>query len=135
MARHRLSDLMRIGYTGEYDTSASVAGAGAVASFCLDEACRSLVSLAGQAGAGSNDPDEGDTYRISGLLISPSLVVAVGPRIKLVGEVHVAGSTIGGALAFALLRLPFDHFTFEVGTIVGYEEVALFPIGSVGWRF
>jgi hypothetical protein len=125
-----------VGYTGEHNTDGRLTGAGAVASLCLDGSCQSLVSLAAHAGVGWQDPDEGDSSRISALLLSPSLVLAVGPRVKLVAEVHADGWAIWEkSLAFTLIRLPFDHLTIEVGTIIEFEGVAFFPVGSVGWRF
>jgi hypothetical protein len=123
------------GYTGEHSTDGRLTGAGAVASLCLDDSCQSLLSLAGHAGVGLQDPDEGGTSRISDLLLSPSLVVAIGSRVKLVAEVTSGGSLIQKSLAFALIRLPFDHLTIEVGTIIEFDGVTFFPVGSVGWRF
>jgi hypothetical protein len=103
---------------------------------CLDDRCQSLLSLAGQAGGGWQDPDESDPSHVASLLLSPSLVVAVGPRVKLVAEVHAGGWPFEqDSLALALIRLPFDHLTIEVGTAIGVDGVPFFPVGSVGWRF
>jgi hypothetical protein len=119
------------GYTGQYDTNGNYVGPGAVASVCLDERCESLLSASAWATFAWIDPDEGLSYRDRDLLLSPSAVVAVLPRLKVGAELHWAVDSHDDPFALAFVRIPLRHLIVEVGSTVG----PFFPVGSLSWRF
>jgi hypothetical protein len=120
-----------IGTHGRY-FSLALWGGGGAASICLDEACRSMVSVAVLAGLllhhGEGSYSDGDASAI----VSPNLVVALGPRAKLVMELH-ANNELEDPIVVMLLRLPFRHLGLELGVMS--VDRHLLPVGTVSWTF
>jgi hypothetical protein len=112
---------------GSEENEADALGGGAVASVCFDEACRSLASLAVHAGAGRDGGDARDF----GLVASPSAIVALGPHVKLVSEVHTIPGE--GVILVGLVRLPFYRFWVDIGAASDTRETL--PAGSAGFQF
>jgi hypothetical protein len=120
-----------IGGWGQYDFAISLWGGGAATSMCLDEACRSLFSVAVVGGLYSTQGESSPVRRSAGAIVSPSLVVALGARAKLVAELHVLPRE--GTIAALMLRLPFRHLGLELGVLSADRYVL--PAGSISWTF
>ena len=118
-----------VGTQGRYFLLALLGGGGA-ASICLDEACRSMVSVAVLAGMLFQSGEA--RYRGGSAIVSPNLVVALGPRAKLVMEAHL-NSEIDDPIVVMLLRLPFRHLGLELGLMS--VERNLLPVGTLSWTF
>jgi hypothetical protein len=121
-----------IGFFGDYDSSGAYVGVGPAISFCLDERCDSLISMAAHGGVGWSNPDEGSSSRERGVLVSPSVALALPLRLKLVGELHwFAGHD--ELVSLAMLRVPVgERFNLEAGVLLGEQQPL--PIGSLSWR-
>lgn len=121
-----------IGLQAENDFGLALWGGGGAASVCLDERCQSMVSVAVLAGVLIEHSEGGVSHRSLSAVVSPNLVLALGPRAKLVVEVHASGE-VDDPIAIALLRLPFRHLSLELGVISGGRFVV--PAGTVSWTF
>jgi hypothetical protein len=107
-----------------------VVGAGPIASFCFEEACRSLVSASVFFGSSfTRGGDEAVSPRDRAALGSLSAVVALTRRLKLVGELHAVSDDRRYRLWVVAVRVPFEHLALDAGVALGA------PIGSVSWRF
>lgn len=118
-------------------TSINVTGAGVVGSYCLDEACASLVSLSAVGGRLYFDGDESLPETTYGLLVSPSAVLTIARYLKVVVEGHVPVSEPRSGVWAALLRLPLAALTVDLGAMGVFEsyEADLLPAGSIAYRW
>ena len=107
---------------------------GAVGTVCLDEGCSGSLSLGVFGTRTHDDPDEGSTDRYYSALFLPNLVVPLGNKLRLVGEVYWDPRWNGYAYSL-LLRVSLRHLGIEAGAIVEGGTGSAFPIGSLSWRF
>jgi len=128
------------GVIGHSTFSAVLAGAGPVASVCIDRDCASVVS-ASVLGGGAFEKraevsGEGGTDHGTGVLVSPSAVLALHRNLALVGEGHFVPGT-DGIIWLAALRVPYGAAAADAGVLhlpeIGAPRYA--PIGSVSWRW
>lgn len=103
--------------------------AGPVGSLCLDEACRSILSLSVLAGVAAIHDQDASSARVSGgALVSSSVVVGPWRHLKLAAEIHGVTGDVP-PLWVVVLRVPFPHVAVDAGVALGV------PVGSVSVRF
>jgi hypothetical protein len=113
-----------------------VMGGGAVATYCLDDGCASMVSTSVLAGVIYSTHDEGapDTEE-TGVLISPSFVLALARRLKAVAELHIIAAEPRDGAWLAGLRVPFPRFAIDLGAVGDLRSGELAPVGALSARW
>lgn len=123
-----------LGITGDHQSHWLLAGAGAVASCCLDRGCRSLASVYGGAGYLDDDPEDAPRVRRAAAVTGASVVVSVWRHLKLLAEGH-AGERGPFRMPLAMVgaRLPTHRWAFELGALIRRTGAA--PFATAGWRW
>jgi hypothetical protein len=123
------------GFRFDQWTGLLATGGGVVGSFCLDEACASVVSVSGLGGWLYLDGDDVAPETHAGFLVSPSAVVRVARYLKLVVETHVTLPEPDSSLWAALARLPLGALSLDLGAAGDFVVPEVFPAGSISYRW
>lgn len=112
----------------------ALTGGGVVTSACLDETCASVVSVNVAAGRLFSENDTVPRTE-TGILVSPSAVLAVSRPVKLVVETHLPATAPTEGLWAVLWRVSISALSFDLGLAGTYEDFAILPAGSIGYRW
>jgi hypothetical protein len=116
-------------------TGMAVAGAGVVASVCIDAECASVVSATAVGGRLWLDHDDSpNEWRADGL-VSPSVVLSVARYLKVVAEAHLPFSNPRDGLWAALARIPISRLTLDLGVAGVYQSFDVVPAGTIAYRW